>query len=96
MGGCGACVAHHVLHRPLACPAACHVLPQLWLAVSIPVWGLLLTDCSAPARHHPQMVRGAATLPHGTGRSVRVCVFAKDDAAQQARDAGGYACCGSV
>lgn len=34
------------------------------------------------------MVRGAAALPHGTGRSVRVCVFAKDDAAQQARDAG--------
>lgn len=35
------------------------------------------------------MVRGAATLPHGTGRTTRVCVFAKDDAAQQARDAGG-------
>lgn len=39
-------------------------------------------------RRGDQMVRGAATLPHGTGRSVRVCVFAKDDAAQQARDAG--------
>ncbi|KAL4427635.1 hypothetical protein ABPG75_001724 [Micractinium tetrahymenae] len=39
-------------------------------------------------RRGDQMVRGAATLPHGTGRSVRVCVFAKDDAAQAARDAG--------
>lgn len=39
------------------------------------------------------MVRGAATLPHGTGRSVRVCVFAKDDAAQQARDAGELCTC---
>ena len=38
-----------------------------------------------------QMVRGAATLPHGTGKSVRVCVFAKGDAAQQAQDAGGRA-----
>lgn len=39
-------------------------------------------------RRGDQMVRGAATLPHGTGRSVRVCVFAKGDEAQQARDAG--------
>lgn len=86
------CVAHHILHRPPACPAACHVLPELQLTkMSIPVWGLLLTNCCPPTRHHPQMVRGAATLPHGTGRSVRVCVFAKDDAAQQARDAGGCA-----
>ena len=51
-------------------------------------------------RRGDQMVRGAATLPHGTGRSVRVCVFAKDDAAQQARDAGAHLlhhwllCCG--
>jgi ribosomal protein L1 len=34
------------------------------------------------------MVRGAATLPHGTGKSVRVCVFAKDEAADAARAAG--------
>lgn len=39
-------------------------------------------------RRGDQMVRGAATLPHGTGKSVRVCVFAKGDAAQQAQDAG--------
>ncbi|KAI3424937.1 hypothetical protein D9Q98_008320 [Chlorella vulgaris] len=39
-------------------------------------------------RRGDQMVRGAATLPHGTGKSVRVCVFAKDEAADAARAAG--------
>ena len=34
------------------------------------------------------MVRGAALLPHGTGRSVRIAVFATDDAADAARAAG--------
>lgn len=33
-------------------------------------------------------VRGAAVLPHGTGKSVRVCVFADGEAADQARAAG--------
>ena len=39
-------------------------------------------------RHADQMVRGATVLPHGLGRSVRVCVFAKGEKAQEARDAG--------
>ena len=39
-------------------------------------------------RHADQMVRGVVTLPNGTGKSVRVAVFAKDDKAQEARDAG--------
>jgi large subunit ribosomal protein L1 len=34
------------------------------------------------------MVRGTADLPHGTGKSVRVAVFAKDDKAEEARAAG--------
>ena len=33
-------------------------------------------------------VRGAAVLPHGTGKSVRVCVFAEGEDAEKARDAG--------
>ena len=33
-------------------------------------------------------VRGATTLPHGTGKCVRVCVFAEGEGAQAARDAG--------
>ena len=32
-------------------------------------------------RHADQMVRGACSLPHGTGRSVRIVVFAQGDAA---------------
>ena len=39
-------------------------------------------------RHADQMVRGAVTLPHGTGKSVRVLVFAQGDAARAAEEAG--------
>ena len=39
-------------------------------------------------RKSDQMVRGATVLPNGTGRSVRVAVFAQGDAAQAATDAG--------
>jgi large subunit ribosomal protein L1 len=35
-----------------------------------------------------QMVRGAVTLPHGTGKTVRVLVFAEGDAARAAEEAG--------
>ena len=35
-----------------------------------------------------QMVRGAVSLPHGLGKSVRVIVFAEGDAADQAKEAG--------
>ena len=39
-------------------------------------------------RHADQMVRGVVALPGGTGRDVRVAVFAKDDKAEEARAAG--------
>jgi len=39
-------------------------------------------------RHADQMVRGMAALPNGTGKSVRVAVFAKDDKAAEAEKAG--------
>ncbi|WP_031555376.1 50S ribosomal protein L1 [Parvularcula oceani] len=39
-------------------------------------------------RHADQMVRGVVSLPNGTGRTVRVAVFAKDDKAEEARAAG--------
>ena len=39
-------------------------------------------------RHADQMVRGMADLPHGTGKTVRVAVFARDARADEARDAG--------
>ena len=40
------------------------------------------------SRHADQQVRGAIVLPHGTGKSVRVLVFAKGDRANEAREAG--------
>jgi len=39
-------------------------------------------------RHADQQVRGAVVLPHGTGRTVRVLVFAKGDKAKEAEAAG--------
>ena len=39
-------------------------------------------------RKGDQIVRGSVVLPHGTGRSVRVAVFAEGDAAEDAKEAG--------
>lgn len=39
-------------------------------------------------RHAEQMVRGAIVLPHGTGRSVKILVFAKGEKEKEATDAG--------
>lgn len=39
-------------------------------------------------RHADQQVRGAVVLPHGTGRTVRVLVFAKGEKAKEAQEAG--------
>lgn len=39
-------------------------------------------------RHADQQVRGTVVLPHGTGRTVRVAVFAKGDKAREAEEAG--------
>jgi len=39
-------------------------------------------------KHADQMVRGALVLPHGTGKSVRVAVFARGDKEKEALDAG--------
>ncbi len=39
-------------------------------------------------RHADQMVRGSVLLPHGTGKEVKVLVFAKGEKEQEAREAG--------
>jgi large subunit ribosomal protein L1 len=39
-------------------------------------------------RHADQMVRGSVNLPNGTGKTVRVAVFARGDKAEQAKKAG--------
>jgi large subunit ribosomal protein L1 len=40
------------------------------------------------SRHADQQVRGAVVLPHGTGKTIRVLVFAKGDKAKEAQDSG--------
>ena len=40
-------------------------------------------------RHADQNVRGAVVLPHGTGKQVRLIVFAKGDKEREAREVGG-------
>ena len=44
------------------------------------------TGCDG--RHADQQIRGAVVLPHGTGKQVRVLVFAKDAKADEAKEAG--------
>lgn len=44
------------------------------------------TGCDG--RHADQQIRGAVVLPHGTGKKVRVLVFAKDAKADEAKAAG--------
>jgi large subunit ribosomal protein L1 len=39
-------------------------------------------------RHADQMVRGAIVLPHGTGKSLRILVFAKGEKEKEAQEAG--------
>lgn len=39
-------------------------------------------------KHSDQMVRGSVLLPHGTGKKVRVAVFAKGEKDREAREAG--------
>src|SRR3954471_9498818 len=39
-------------------------------------------------KHADQMVRGAIVLPHGTGKSIRVLVFARGEKEREALDAG--------
>ena len=48
----------------------------------------LAINLGVDPRHADQQVRGMVSLPHGTGRSVRVAVFAKGPKAEEAKSAG--------
>lgn len=63
------------------------------LLKSLPQGGFLQTvdvaiNLGVDPRKSDQAVRGATTLPHGTGKTVRVAVFAQGDNAEAAREAG--------
>lgn len=48
----------------------------------------LAVNLGVDPKHADQMVRGGIVLPHGTGKTVRVLVFAKGEKEKEARDAG--------
>ncbi len=48
----------------------------------------LAINLGVDPRHADQMVRGTVSLPHGTGKSVRVLVFAKGEQVMEAQEAG--------
>lgn len=48
----------------------------------------LAINLGVDPRHADQMVRGAVVLPHGTGRTIRVLVFAKGEKEKEAQAAG--------
>jgi len=48
----------------------------------------LAVNLGVDPRHADQMVRGTVSLPHGTGKSLRIAVFAKGDKAAEAEAAG--------
>jgi len=48
----------------------------------------LAINLGVDPRHADQMVRGMVNLPHGTGKSVRVAVFAKEAKVDEAKSAG--------
>ena len=48
----------------------------------------LAVNLGVDPRKADQMVRGAVVLPHGTGKTIRILVFAKGDKVQEAKDAG--------
>lgn len=66
---------------------ACKLIPETKVAKfdeSIDIAVRLGVD----PKHADQMVRGAVVLPHGTGKTLRVCVIAKGDKANEAKAAG--------
>ena len=48
----------------------------------------LALNLNVDPRHADQMIRGSVVLPHGTGKKVRVAVFAKGEKADEAKEAG--------
>jgi len=48
----------------------------------------LVLKLGVDPRHADQMIRGSVVLPHGTGKEVKVAVFAKDKKAEEAKEAG--------
>ena len=66
---------------------ACELLPSLKFA-KFDETVVLAARLVVNPKQADQMIRSSCALPHGTGKSLRVVVFAKGDRAAEARDAG--------
>ena len=64
------------------------LLPKLKVSSKFDETVDLAVRLGVDPKHADQMVRGAVNLPHGTGKSVRIIVFAKGDKAKEAQDVG--------
>src|SRR6516225_6720264 len=67
------------------------LLPQLKISEKFDESVDIAIRLGVDPKHADQMVRGAVNLPHGTGKTVRVVVFAKGDKAKEAQEAGADA-----
>jgi large subunit ribosomal protein L1 len=67
---------------------ACALLPDLKISKKHDETVDVSVRLGVNPKHADQMVRGAAVLPHGTGKTKRVLVIAKGDKAKEAQDAG--------
>ena len=77
-----------VEHERLYPPAEAAALLKQTSAVTFDATTEVHIRLGVDPRHADQMVRGTVVLPHGTGRQVRVLVFAQGEKAREALDAG--------
>jgi large subunit ribosomal protein L1 len=64
------------------------LVPKLKISTKFDETVDLAVRLGVDPKHADQMVRGAVNLPNGTGKTVRVIVFAKGDKAKEATEAG--------
>src|SRR6185312_11678469 len=67
------------------------LLPEMKISAKFDETVDLAIRLGVDPKHADQMVRGAVNLPHGTGKTTRVVVFAKGDKAKEAQEAGADA-----
>src|SRR6266699_7277473 len=67
------------------------ILPKLKISEKFDASVDVAIRLGVDPKHADQMVRGAVNLPHGTGKTTRVVVFAKGDKAKEAQEAGADA-----
>lgn len=74
--------------KKLSIKDACELLPKTKISSKFDETANVCVRLGVNPKHADQMVRGAASMPHGTGKAVRICVIAKGDKAKDAQDAG--------